>query len=79
MKNYKNYLIALLTGLLAIAITGLIVGKPVNKTVPFKGITQSQQVKIVTYDNCLKFQTQKFSGQGFPFGTALSNCLMYLP
>jgi hypothetical protein len=44
MKNYKNYLIALLTGLLALSLS----------TQPSQGAGSSKEAKIIEYAQCLK-------------------------
>lgn len=43
MKNYKNYLIALLTGLLALSLF----------TLPAQGAGKSKEAKVVEYQVCL--------------------------
>jgi hypothetical protein len=51
MKNYKNYLIALLTGLLVLTLT----------TQPSIGAGKSKEAKTVEYQECLK-RWQAYTG-----------------
>ena len=53
MKNYKNYLIALLTGLLVLTLT----------TQPSIGAGNSS--KLIEYDRCLSYVANKFSTDNF--------------
>jgi hypothetical protein len=49
MKNYKNYLIALLTGLLVLSIS----------TQPSQGAGTSAAAKAIQYDWCIKYAFEK--------------------
>lgn len=44
MKNYKNYLIALLTGLLALSLL----------TLPAQGAGKSKEAKMIEYARCIE-------------------------
>lgn len=50
MKNYKNYLIALLTGLLVLSLS----------TQPSQGAGTSKEAKIVQYTVCLNKATDSY-------------------
>ena len=79
MKDIKNLAIVVLAGLLTLSIAGLVVAQTDK---PFKGITKGQQVKIVEYDNCLKFEQQRTdAGQKYSlgYGAMLQTCLTYRP
>ena len=77
MKNYKNYLIAILTGLLVLTLT----------TQPSIGASSSSTAKAIEYDNCLKFYNNNIVGQGSPnmsgypelFTFHLKMCSKYKP
>jgi hypothetical protein len=56
MKNYKNYLVALLTGLLVLAVTSQ----------PSNGAPTNTSTKSIQYDNCIKFYNNNIVGQGSP-------------
>jgi hypothetical protein len=56
MKNYRNYLIALLTGLLVLTVTSQ----------PSNGATNNTAAKSIEYDNCIKFYNNNIVGQGSP-------------
>lgn len=67
MKNYRNYLIAILTGLLVLMIT----------TQPSNGAAKTYDaVKLVQYQACLADE----SGGSYGFGDYLLNlCAKYKP
>ena len=79
MKDIKNLAIVVLAGLLTLSIAGLVVAQADK---PFNGITKGQQVKIVEYDNCLKYEQQRTdAGQKYAlgYGAMLKFCSSYRP
>ena len=68
MKDIKNYLIAILAGLLVLTLT----------TQTSSGAT-SVNAKIVEYDNCIKFDSEKWSEPITAYVTILSECAKYKP
>ena len=83
MKDIKNYVIALLVGLLAISITT----RPMAGTdeVPIKDKGASQSAKAIEYDRCLNFYTQEkvalnfYNGYPEAFTFYLEMCSKYKP
>jgi hypothetical protein len=77
MKNYKNYLITLLTGLLILTVTSQ----------PSNSATTNTASKAIQYDNCIKFYNNNIVGQGSPTMTGypelftfhLEMCSKYKP
>ena len=70
MKNYKNYLIALLTGLLVLTLT----------TQPSIGAGKSKEAKMIEYDNCINSYLSGSGGGGqFYTSIAIKECKMYQP
>ena len=76
MKDVKNLAIVALAGLLTLSIAGLVVAQTDK---PFNGITKNQQVKIVEYDNCLKYEQQRTREYGLGYGAMLKFCATYRP
>ncbi len=76
MKDIKNLAIVVLAGLLTLSIAGLVVAQTDK---PFKGITKGQQVKIVEYDNCLKYEQPRGNTYGYGYGLILKSCSSYRP
>jgi hypothetical protein len=73
MKNYKNFVIALLTGLLVLSLS----------TQQAQSAGTSKEAKIIQYDQCITLELQKQS-QIFPksnvfLETALTQCEKYKP
>ncbi len=83
MKDVKNYVIALLVGLLVISIAT----RPMAGTdkVPIKDEDASQSAKAIEYDRCLSFYTQEKVAmdfyRGYPeaFTFYLDMCSKYKP
>ena len=75
MKNYKNYLISLLTGLLLLSLS----------TQPSQGAGASAAAKAIEYDRCINFYTQEkvaldfYDGYPEAFKFYLSMCKIYKP
>jgi hypothetical protein len=69
MKNYKNYLIALLTGLLVLTLT----------TQPSIGAGKSKEAKIIEYDNCINSYLNGAGGGQFYTSIAIKDCKIYQP
>jgi len=69
MKNYKNYLIALLVVLLGASLT----------IQPSQGAGTSKEAKIVQYDHCLSVYEQNFTSGYSGLDTEFSNCAKYKP
>ena len=78
MDNIKNTIIAILTGLLALSLF----------TEPAQSAPKTYDaVKLVQFDNCIKFYNNNIVGQGSPnlkgypelFKFHLDACLMYRP
>ncbi len=78
MNTFKNLLIAILTGLLALTLL----------TQPAQSAVKTYDaVKLVQFDNCIKFYNNNIVGQGSPslkgypelFRFHLDACLMYKP
>jgi len=68
MKNYKNYLIAILTGLLVLMIT----------TQPSIGAGTSPAAKAIEYDQCLTRWTMT-NGAIEYFDAHIKQCAKYKP
>jgi hypothetical protein len=68
MKNYKNYLIALLTGLLVLSLS----------TQQAQSAGTSAAAKAIQYDHCLTEASKLFSGIT-AFSAALNECAKYKP
>ena len=66
MTNYKNYLIAILTGLLVLMIT----------TQPSIGAATSNSAKAIQYDRCLSFEARNPGGL---YSSTLVSCAQYKP
>ena len=70
MKNLKNYLIALLTGLLVLSLT----------TQPSQGAGSSKEAKVVEYDNCILVYTSARPAEPWRYYDAiLKDCIKYKP
>jgi hypothetical protein len=73
MKNYKNYLIALLTGLLVLSFS----------TQQAQSAGTSKEAKIVQYGQCITLELQKqnqiVSKNNVFLEIALTNCEKYKP
>jgi hypothetical protein len=68
MKNYKNYLIALLTGLLVLSLS----------TQQAQSAGTSAAAKAIQYDHCLTEASKLFSGI-LAYSSALNECVKYKP
>lgn len=78
MKNHKNYLIAILTGLLVLSLTTQPSGAATTKTY--------DAVKLIQYDRCLDFAiaegvpANRFGGNISIFmPQIIASCSMYKP
>jgi hypothetical protein len=70
MKNYKNYIIALLTGLLVLSLS----------TQPSQGSGSSKEAKMVEYDNCIRLQAAARPAEPWTYYSAiLKDCTKYKP
>ena len=69
MNTYKNYIIALLTGLLVLTIT----------TQPSIGAGKSKEAKIVEYDSCLKASIIPTHDQAYYTNQAIKDCKAFQP
>jgi hypothetical protein len=71
MKNYKNYLIAVLAGLLVLSLT----------TQPSQGAGSSKEAKVVEYAQCLQdSQSAKIGADVSAFlGDSITKCSKYKP
>jgi hypothetical protein len=71
MKTYKNYLIAVLAGLLVLSLT----------TQPSQGAGSSKEAKVVEYAQCLRdSQSAKIGNDVSAFlGDSISKCSKYKP
>jgi hypothetical protein len=70
MKNYKNYLIALLAGLLVLTLS----------TQPSQGAGSSKEAKIVEYDNCIRLQSAARPAEPWAYySSILRDCAKYKP
>ena len=65
MKDIKNYLIAILAGLLVLTLT----------TQPSIGAGTSKEAKIVQYTVCLQLQTSTYTAMDF----IIAQCKKYQP
>jgi len=68
MKNYKNYLIALLTGLLVLSLS----------TQPSQGAGKSKEAKAMEYLVCLNAKNATDS-YGLLIENAIKECAKYRP
>ena len=68
MKNYKNYLIAILAGLLVLSFT----------TQPSQGAGTSGAAKAIQYDHCLSVLDAAMP-EYFYFDAHLKSCEKYKP
>lgn len=71
MKNFKNYLIALLTGLLVLSLS----------TQPSQGAVSSKEAKVIEYAQCLRdSQSAKIGTDVSVFlSDSISKCSKYKP
>jgi len=69
MKNYKNYLIALLTGLLVLTLT----------TQPSIGAGKSKEAKTVEYQICLQLMNKDSTGGAVLLDYYITSCAKYRP
>jgi|LakMenEpi03Aug12_release.lakeMendotaPanAssembly.Ray.scaffolds.fasta_scaffold5595140_1 hypothetical protein len=72
MKNYKNYLIALLTGLLVLTLT----------TQPSIGAGKSKEAKMIEYDNCIRIESYRESYEyaaSYYITKAIKECKVFQP
>jgi hypothetical protein len=77
MNNFKNILIATLTGLLALSLFS----QPAQGEgpVPYvKPIKYSQAAKAIHYDHCLRMATKTFQ-YVLVFNSAIDQCAKYRP
>lgn len=65
MKNYKNYLIALLTGLLVLSLS----------IQPARSAGISKEAKVVQYTVCMNLAATSYVSMDFP----ISQCAKYWP
>jgi hypothetical protein len=79
MKNYKNYLIALLTGLLVLSLT-------IEPSQGATAVKTYDAVKLIQYDRCLDFtiaegvSADRFGGNISIFMPQIINaCFLYKP
>jgi hypothetical protein len=72
MNNFKNLLIATLTGLLALSLF----------TQPAQGegpqVTYSSAAKSIQYDHCLRMETGKANSRNY-LDQAIGRCIRYRP
>lgn len=70
MKNYRNYLIASLAGLLVLSLS----------TQPSQGAGSSKEAKIVEYDNCIRLQAAARPSEPWNYYSAIvKDCIKYKP
>ena len=69
MKNYKNYLIALLTGLLVLTLT----------TQPSIGAGKSKEAKAMEYLVCLESKLGNTNLFDLMFRSVIKECTKYRP
>jgi hypothetical protein len=70
MKDKKNLVIALLTGLLALSLF----------TQPAQSAGSSKEAKMVEYDHCLRLQSDaRKIGPQLYFDAIIKDCLKYKP
>jgi hypothetical protein len=75
MKNYKNYLIAILTGLLVLTLT----------TQPSIGAGKSKEAKSIEYDNCIRYSLSQLDAKRLGVSeevalqTVITFCKKYQP
>ena len=78
MKNFKNLLIATLTGLLALSL--LTQPAQGEGPVPYvKPIKYSQTAKAIHYDHCLRMATKIYANSYLLLDTAIRDCAKYRP
>jgi len=68
MKNYKNFLIGILSGLLVLSLS----------TQQAQSAGTSSTAKAIQYDHCLTEASKLFSGI-LSYGSALNECEKYKP
>lgn len=70
MKNYKNYLIALLAGLLVLSLS--------TQNSNGANVKTYDAVKLTQYDRCLAFFAPA-QADGFAFSDSIGWCKIFLP
>lgn len=73
MKNFKNLLIATLTGLLALSLFT----QPAQSSGP--QVMYSKTAKAIQYDHCLRLATKSVSIPEIYLDTAIGRCVNYRP